>query len=262
VNEHLNDPEKAIAAYAEVGARAGGELGAKANLQVGRLRLQQKQPAEALSPLLTVAYAYDDVNLSPEAMCEAADALVQLNKPADARRLLERAVKDYPSSTWAATAKKQLGKTAQPAATSRASVAASVKGSGAEAELPPLVAGDRMAPPEHPQLVEGARRLVTPAPPLTPRIPNLLVLPRRSGRGSNENGQPAAPITTPPVNNVRGTSVLPLLKPYTREIAVEIAPPAKPLAFDRAPYVQAPGAEDDLDAPASAEVEGVRAKVD
>ena len=109
VNEHLNDPEKAIAAYAEVGARAGGELGAKANLQVGRLRLQQKQPAEALSPLLTVAYAYDDVNLSPAALCEAANALVQLNKPAEAKRLLERAVKDYPSSSWAATAKKQLG---------------------------------------------------------------------------------------------------------------------------------------------------------
>jgi tetratricopeptide (TPR) repeat protein len=109
VCEHLNDPEKAIAAYSEVGARAGGELGAKANLQVGRLRLRQKQPAEALSPLLTVAYAYDDTELSPAAMCEAANALVQLNKPADAKRLLERAVKDYPSSAWAATAKKQLG---------------------------------------------------------------------------------------------------------------------------------------------------------
>jgi TolA-binding protein len=113
VCEHLNDPAKAIAAYAEVGARTGGELGAKANLQVGRLRLQQKQPAEALGSLLTVAYAYDDVELSPAAMCEAASALVQLNRPAEAKKLLERAVKDYPGGAWAATAKRQLAEIKQ-----------------------------------------------------------------------------------------------------------------------------------------------------
>jgi TolA-binding protein len=56
-----------------------------------------------------VAYAYDDPDLSPAALCEAATALVQLNKPADARRMLERALKDYPSSQWAAAAKRQLG---------------------------------------------------------------------------------------------------------------------------------------------------------
>jgi tetratricopeptide (TPR) repeat protein len=108
VNENLQDPAKAIAAYSEVAARTGGQLGAKANLQVGRLHLRQNQPAQALSPLLTVAYAYDDADLSPAALCEAATALVQLKKPADARRLLERAVKDYPSSQWAAAARKQM----------------------------------------------------------------------------------------------------------------------------------------------------------
>jgi tetratricopeptide (TPR) repeat protein/outer membrane protein assembly factor BamD (BamD/ComL family) len=109
INENLQDPSKAIAAYTEVATRNAGELGAKANLQVGRLRLRQNQPAEALGPLLTVAYAYDNADLSPAAMCEAATALVQLKKPADAKRLLERALKDYPSSQWAAAARKQLG---------------------------------------------------------------------------------------------------------------------------------------------------------
>ena len=109
VSENLKDVDRAIASYTEVASRSGGELGAKANLQVGRLRLEQKRPADALSPLLTVAYAYDDPELTPAALCEAAKVLMQLNKPADARRLLERAVKEYASSPWAAAAKKQLG---------------------------------------------------------------------------------------------------------------------------------------------------------
>jgi hypothetical protein len=104
--------------------------------------------------------------------------------------------------------------------------------------------------------------LVTPGAALAPRIPDLLVSSRKNAQGANYAGQPAAPITTPPVNNLQGTSVLPLLAPMTREIVVEIAPPATPLAFDQAPYVQAPGAEDDEDAPATMGVEGVRARVD
>ena len=50
-----------------------------------------------------------------------------------------------------------------------------------------------------------------------------------------------------------------MLAPFTREIAVEIAPPAAPLPFDRDPYLQAPGAPDDQDAPAALSI-GVPAK--
>lgn len=106
--ENLKDDDSAVKAYMEVAARNGGELGAKANLQVGRLRMQQNRPADALSPLLTVAYAYDDPELSPAAMVEAARAMVKLDKQPQARRLLERAIKEYGSSTWAAAAKKEL----------------------------------------------------------------------------------------------------------------------------------------------------------
>jgi hypothetical protein len=130
-------------------------------------------------------------------------------------------------------------------------------------ERPALVSGDIMPPPGPPQFVQAARRLVTPAPALAPRIPNLLVSQRRYAQGaSNYGGQPAAPITTSPVNNLQGTSALPLLPPFMRDIAVEIAPPAAPLPFDRAPYVQAPGAEDDADAPATMAVEAVRPRAD
>jgi TolA-binding protein len=109
VNENLKDIDRAVTAYTDVAFRTGGELGAKSNLQLGRLRMQQNRPSDALPPLLAVAYAYDDPELSPAAMCEAARALMQLNKQADAKRLLERAVKEYASSPWAAEAKKQLG---------------------------------------------------------------------------------------------------------------------------------------------------------
>jgi hypothetical protein len=138
------------------------------------------------------------------------------------------------------------------------SVASPVKGT----EEPSVLAADVLPAAGPPQLVEGARRLATPSPALAPRIPNLLVSPRRAAQGSRYAGQPAAPITTPPVNNVQGTSTLPLLAPLKREIVVEIAPPAAPLPFDRAPYVQAPGADDDADAPATMAVDGVRARVD
>ena len=46
--------------------------------------------------------------------------------------------------------------------------------------------------------------------------------------------------------------MLPTLAPFTREIVIEIAPPAAPLALDREPYLQAAGAPDDEDAPARA----------
>jgi hypothetical protein len=119
-------------------------------------------------------------------------------------------------------------------------------------EKPPLVSSSATPPPALPQFAQGPRRLVTPAPALTPRIPNLLVTPRKYAQASLNSGtSPAAPIVTAPVNNVEGTGVLPMLAPFRREITIEIAPPAAPLAFDREPYLQAAGAADDEDAPAA-----------
>ena len=71
--------------------------------------MEQGRPADALPSLLAVAYAYDDPELSPAAMVEAAKAMVKLDKPADAKRILERAVREYGSSASAAVAKKLLG---------------------------------------------------------------------------------------------------------------------------------------------------------
>jgi hypothetical protein len=120
-------------------------------------------------------------------------------------------------------------------------------------EKPPLVSSSATPPPALPQFAQGPRRLVTPAAALTPRIPNLLVTPRKYAQASPGVGMsPAAAIVTSPVNNVEGTAVLPILAPFTREITIDIAPPAAPLALDREPYLQAAGAPDDEDAPVPA----------
>ena len=118
------------------------------------------------------------------------------------------------------------------------------------AEKPPLPAtAATLPPPSHPQFAQGPRRLIIPAPALTPRIPNLLVTPRKYAQAGTP-ATPAAAISTPPVTNVDGTATLPVLPPFTRDIAVEISPPAAPLPFDREPFVQAPDAPDDRDMPA------------
>jgi hypothetical protein len=130
------------------------------------------------------------------------------------------------------------------------------------AEKPPLPStAATLPPPGRPQMAQGPRHLITPAPALTPRIPNLIVAPRKYAQASAGPGvSPAAAISTPPVNNVDGTSTLPMLPPFTRDITVEISPPAAPLPFDREPYLQAPGAPDDQDLPATSPTTGVPAK--
>jgi len=120
-------------------------------------------------------------------------------------------------------------------------------------EKPPLPStAATLPPPSRPQFAQAPRRLITPAPALTPRIPNLLVTPRKYAQASpGTPASPAAPITTPPVNNIDGTATLPMLPPFTRDITVEISPPAAPLPFDREPYLQSPDAPDDQDMPAT-----------
>jgi len=106
--ENLKEYDRAATLFLEVAGRNSGELGAKAGLRAGLMRLEQKQYSEALSPLLTVVYAYDDPDLNPPAMVNAAKALTALGKPAEAKRLLGRVIKDFPSGQWAVEARKQL----------------------------------------------------------------------------------------------------------------------------------------------------------
>jgi TolA-binding protein len=107
--QNLKQYDNAVNAYTQVANDTATELGAKAQLQVGLCRLEQKRLPEAATALLVVPFTYDYPELSAVALVEAARAFAELKQPDQARRLLERVVKDYPDSQWAKVAKERLG---------------------------------------------------------------------------------------------------------------------------------------------------------
>jgi TolA-binding protein len=100
--------DDAVQAYHQVTAGTGEEVAARAQLQIGLCRLEQKQYAEAAAALLVVPFTYDYPELSAVALCESARAFAELKQPGQARKLLERVVKDHPQSTWAGVARQRL----------------------------------------------------------------------------------------------------------------------------------------------------------
>jgi TolA-binding protein len=100
--------DQAVNFYSQVAAGTSTELGAKAQLQIGLCRLEQKRFPEASAALLVVPFTYDYPELSAIALCEAARSLVEEKKPDQAEKLLQRVIKDHPQSEWAKVAKERL----------------------------------------------------------------------------------------------------------------------------------------------------------
>jgi TolA-binding protein len=100
--------DPAVNTYQQVIAQTASELAAKAHLQIGLCRLEQKRWAEASAALLIVPFTFDYPDLNAVALCEAARALTEEKKPEQAERLLRRVVKDYPQSEWAKVAQQRL----------------------------------------------------------------------------------------------------------------------------------------------------------
>lgn len=100
VRQQLKDYDGAVTAYSEVSARVGGELGAKAHFQIGLCRMEQGRFDDAARAFLAVAYGYDYADYSAASFCEAARAYVQLKKFPEARRALERVLKEHPKGKW------------------------------------------------------------------------------------------------------------------------------------------------------------------
>ena len=75
-------------AYTQVTAGTATELAAKAQLQIGLCRLEQKRYADAATALLVVPFTYDYPELSAVALCEAARALAEDKQGDQAIRLL------------------------------------------------------------------------------------------------------------------------------------------------------------------------------
>jgi TolA-binding protein len=100
--------DEAIAAYQEVTRRTGSEVAARAQMQIGLCRAEQKRWQEAVRELLAVPGTYDYADVAANASIEAGNALVELKEPAKAKDVLERVVREHPGTAWAAAARKRL----------------------------------------------------------------------------------------------------------------------------------------------------------
>jgi TolA-binding protein len=102
--------DQAVALFARVKADTLTETGAKAQLQIGLCRMDQKRYAEAANELMVVPLTYDYRELTPVALLEAARAFGELGQNDNAVRLLRRVVRDFPRTPWADTASERLEK--------------------------------------------------------------------------------------------------------------------------------------------------------
>jgi TolA-binding protein len=101
--------DNAVNAYTQVTANTLTETAAKAQLQIGLCRLEQKRYSEAATALLVVPFSYDYPEWNAAALCEAARSFTELKQTEQAVRLLERVLRDHGNTPWAETAKQRLG---------------------------------------------------------------------------------------------------------------------------------------------------------
>lgn len=106
--EKANQLDNAYNNYAEVARKFAGDLAARAQFQMGRIRQTQKRPAEAAKDFLLVANLHDVPDLSAEALVEAGQAQLEQKQNPEAKATFERVLKDYPASKSVETAKKRL----------------------------------------------------------------------------------------------------------------------------------------------------------
>lgn len=100
--------DPAAAAYQLVINETATEVAAKAQYQLALCRLEQKRLPEAINALLVVPFTYDYPEWNAISLLEAARIFQDLNQPPQARRLLERVVKEFPNTDWAKTAQQRL----------------------------------------------------------------------------------------------------------------------------------------------------------
>lgn len=100
--------DEAVNAYTEVTRRTAAEVAARAQVQIGLSRMEQKKYAEATTALLAVPYTYDYPEWSAAACYEAARAFKEMQKPKEAADLWKKVIDDYPGSKSAPLARAKL----------------------------------------------------------------------------------------------------------------------------------------------------------
>lgn len=102
--------DPAVNWYTQVTTATTTDLAAKAHVQIGLCRLEQKRYGDAAAALLIVPYTFDSPDLSALALCEAGRALLEEKKPDQAERLWRKVIKDHPTSEWAKVAQERIEK--------------------------------------------------------------------------------------------------------------------------------------------------------
>jgi tetratricopeptide (TPR) repeat protein len=106
--QNLKQYDEAVNAYQLVANAVTTELAAKAFLQIGLCRLEQKRYSEAASALLLVPNTFDFPELSAAALCEAGRCYAEMKNREQAERLFQKVIRDHADSEWAKAAKQRL----------------------------------------------------------------------------------------------------------------------------------------------------------
>lgn len=99
----------AVNAYSQVVARTATDLAAKAQLQMGLCRMEQKRYLDAANAFLVIPSTYDYPELRAAALLEAGKAYLELNQREQANRQFERILREFPNTPWSDAAKEKLG---------------------------------------------------------------------------------------------------------------------------------------------------------
>jgi TolA-binding protein len=102
--------EAAANTYSQVVSKTPTELGAKAQLQIGLCRMEQKRFQDAANAFLVIPTTYDYPELKAAALLEAGKAYLELKQTGPANQQFERIIREFPGTPWAEAAKEKLDK--------------------------------------------------------------------------------------------------------------------------------------------------------
>ncbi len=100
--------DAAANAYSVVVGRTATDLAAKAQLQIGLCRVEQKRYLDAANAFLVIPTTYDYPELRAAALLEAGKAYLELKQVEQANRQFERIIREFPGTMWAEAAKEKL----------------------------------------------------------------------------------------------------------------------------------------------------------
>ncbi|MFI5378040.1 MAG: tetratricopeptide repeat protein [Tepidisphaerales bacterium] len=100
--------DPAIRNFEELSKRDRTELAARAQLQIGLCRMEQKKFAEALQAFLTVVYCHEYPELTATARIEASRALEAMKQAPQAKEMIQRVLAENPQGPWNSAAQKRL----------------------------------------------------------------------------------------------------------------------------------------------------------